>query len=223
AAVTPGKAANPSGTAAQRWLPPRLSASAMGWNACRPPSSASQKAATPEPIGDTTPMPVTATWFIACWRLTPGWIARAVRLERCGLPDECSPLSIVPARDRLDDQRTLYHTPADAHVVVRRAQEAEIHERLAHPQAHEPQTIHSGRQPGIEQPQPVLERIGLEPEQADEGIGHGRCRPSLRAAGDRVADRMTLVRAALEAGVELRQPVRAQTAGRILQRREDPL
>src|SRR6185312_5413992 len=126
AAVIPGAAANSSPTAAQSRLPPRLSASAMGRKAWRPASRASQNARSPEPIGDTTPMPVTATWFIECWRLALRWIVRAVWLERCGLPDECAPLSIVPARYRLDEQRALGNPPANAHVLVRRAQEAEV-------------------------------------------------------------------------------------------------
>src|SRR5690348_11200037 len=133
----------------------------MGRKAWRPASRASQNARSPEPIGDTTPMPVTATWFIECWRLALRWIVRAVWLERCGLPDECAPLSIVPARYRLDEQRALGNPPANAHVLVRRAQEAEVDERLAHSQPREHQAIHAGRQPGIDDPQPMRERIGL--------------------------------------------------------------
>src|SRR6185312_6716792 len=223
AAVIPGAAAKPSGTGAHNRLPPSPSAFSIARKACRPVSSASQKASTPEPIGDTTPMPVTATWFIERWRLVLSWNARACGLERCGLRDECSPRRIVPPGDRLHDQGPLAHGPADADVIVERAQEAQVDEGLTHSHTAEQEAIDTLGQPGIDDPQPVLERIGLQSEQTHERVRHGGRGPGLGAACHRIPDRMALIRATLQAGIELWEPMPPKASGRILQRRKQPL
>src|SRR6185437_3201558 len=127
---------------------------------------------------------------------------------------------LTPRRNGLYDQRPLTHLPANADVIVEGAQEGEVHDTRAHTHPRERQSIDSSRQARVHDPQSVLERIRLQPEQADERVGHGGGGPRLGTARHRVADRLALARTAFETGVQLRQAMSAQTAGGIVERCE---
>lgn len=62
--------------------------------------------------------------------------------------------------------------------------------------------IDAYREPGVDNPQPVLDRVGLEPEQAHERIQHGSARPGLRTASHGIADGVMPFGTALQTRIE---------------------